>query len=175
MPSYRPPQQRRRINRRGLFPAEPASALLITRDEGDIRTAYIAGQLEAERRRAHAPQLDAMLLDAVLWAARVPPPITASDCPRTVEVRSPVGHRRWSTPAPPARQSDDESAGPQFSGPRRGPLCHPPERPAVAIASLGATTASSLFGGAVSSHLQDEELVIDVDELYLYEAILIEV
>jgi hypothetical protein len=40
---------------------------------------------------------------------------------------------------------------------------------------LGATTASSLFGGAVSSHLQDEELVIDVDELYLYEAILIEV
>ncbi len=43
------------------------------------------------------------------------------------------------------------------------------------LPSLGATTASSLFGGAVSSHLQDEELVIDVDELYLYEAILIEV
>jgi hypothetical protein len=161
------------VNRRGMFPGDPSSPLIVTRDHDGRRTVYVAGQVEAERRRAHAPQLDRLLLDAIGWAAGMAPPIQASDCPRTVEVRlsgTPNGDRRLillvnqtTNPLVPS------SAGPavvRYVTPQRGLQLRLPAQ--------GGVRVSSLFGGDLSSHVSGQELVIEIDELYLYEAILIE-
>jgi hypothetical protein len=76
----------RPFNRRGIYPGAPRWPLAVVREVNDRRTAYFAPQLESVASRAHAPELDEMLLRATTWAGG-PPPIKAPDCPRSVEVR----------------------------------------------------------------------------------------
>ncbi len=56
------------------------------RELSRARVAYFACQAEAEWRRAHAPELDTLLIRTMLWAGG-PPPLETPDCPRSVEVR----------------------------------------------------------------------------------------
>jgi len=76
----------RPFNRRGLFPGPPRWPLIVVRESGSSRTVMVTGQVEAERRRAHAPELDELLARAVVWAGGEPV-LTAPVCPRSVEVR----------------------------------------------------------------------------------------
>ena len=161
------------VNRRGLFPAGPSSPLIVSRDNGAARTVYVAGQVEAERRRAHAPQLDRMLIDAIRWAAKSAPPIQASDCPRTVEVRlsgTMNGGRRLILLV----NQTTNPLVPSSAGPAVLRYVTPQRRLQLRLPALGADKVSGLFGGTLCSHVSGEELVVDVAELYLYEAILIE-
>jgi hypothetical protein len=76
----------RPYNRRGNYPGPARYPLAIVRQVGEARLAYFAAQAEAERRRAYAPELDRLLVRSIVWAGG-PPPLTAVDCPRTVELR----------------------------------------------------------------------------------------
>lgn len=76
----------RPYNRRGHYPGPARWPLALVREHGKARVAYFAPQAEAEWRRAHAPELDTLLVRAILWAGG-PPPLQTSDCPRSVEVR----------------------------------------------------------------------------------------
>ncbi len=58
----------------------------MTHTFGAGRVAYVAAQAEAEYRRCHAPELDALLSRAILWAGG-DAPIEAVDCLRSVETR----------------------------------------------------------------------------------------
>jgi len=73
-------------NRRGIYPGPARWPLALVREYGKARVAYFAPQAEAEWRRAHAPELDTLLVRSIVWAGG-PPPLEASDCPRSVEVR----------------------------------------------------------------------------------------
>jgi hypothetical protein len=53
---------------------------------GAARVAYFAPQADAQWRRLDAPELETLMLRAVLWAGG-DPPITTPDCPASVEVR----------------------------------------------------------------------------------------
>ena len=77
---------RRPYNRRGHFPGPSRWPLAFLREHPEARTIYFAAQAEAEWRRAHAPELDTLLMRSVLWAGGQPP-LEAPDCPRSVEVR----------------------------------------------------------------------------------------
>ena len=75
------------VNRRGLFPLDEADwPFLVTRESDGRRTAFVSAQVEAETRRAHAPEIDALLVSTVRWLGGAPP-IEAVDCPRSLEVR----------------------------------------------------------------------------------------
>jgi hypothetical protein len=76
----------RPYNRRGHYPGPARWPLALVREQGEARLAYFAPQAEAEWRRAHAPELDSLLVRAILWAGGQPP-LEAPDCPRSVEVR----------------------------------------------------------------------------------------
>lgn len=76
----------RPYNRRGHYPGPARWPLALVREYGKARVAYFAPQAEAESRRAHAPELDALLMHSITWAGG-PPPLEAPDCPRSVEVR----------------------------------------------------------------------------------------
>ncbi|MFC1526014.1 alpha-amylase family protein [Candidatus Latescibacterota bacterium] len=74
------------VNRRGLFPGPAGWPFLVVRESGRGRVAYFPAQLESERRRAHSPQIDSLLLNSLRWAGG-PLPLETTDCPRSVEVR----------------------------------------------------------------------------------------
>jgi hypothetical protein len=76
----------RPYNRRGHYPGPARWPLALVREYGKARVAYFTPQVEAEWRRAHAPELDALLVNAVCWAGGALP-LEALDCPRSVEVR----------------------------------------------------------------------------------------
>lgn len=76
----------RPYNRRGHYPGPARWPLAFLREYGQARLAYFAIQAEAETRRAHAPELDTLLVSSITWAGGQPP-LTTLDCPRTVEVR----------------------------------------------------------------------------------------
>ena len=76
----------RPYNRRGHYPGQARWPLALVRERDKARVAYFAAQAEAEWRRAHAPEIDSLLVRAILWAGG-PPPLETPDCPRTVEVR----------------------------------------------------------------------------------------
>jgi hypothetical protein len=76
----------RPYNRRGHFPGPPRWPLAVLREHPRAKTVYFANQAEAEWRRAHAPELDTLMIRSVLWAGGQPP-LEAPDCPRSVEVR----------------------------------------------------------------------------------------
>ena len=73
-------------NRRGHYPGPARWPLALARQHGEARVAYFAPQVEAEWRRAYAPELDTLLVRSVVWAGGQPP-LEAPDCPRSVEVR----------------------------------------------------------------------------------------
>ncbi len=76
----------RPYNRRGHYPGPARWPLAILREHNGARTAYFAPQAEAEWKRAHAPELDTLMVRSVLWAGGQTP-LEATDCPRSVEVR----------------------------------------------------------------------------------------
>jgi len=76
----------RPFNRRGVNPGPARWPLAAVRRRGKGRVAYFAPQADAGWRRAHAPELEALLLRAIRWAGG-PPPLEAPDCPPPVEVR----------------------------------------------------------------------------------------
>ena len=76
----------RPYNRRGHYPGPARWPLTLVREVGKARVAYFAPQAEADWRRAHAPELDTLLVRSILWAGG-PPPLETPDCPRSVEVR----------------------------------------------------------------------------------------
>jgi hypothetical protein len=76
----------RPYNRRGHYPGPARWPLAVVREHGKARVAYFAPQAEAESRRAHAPELDILLVRSITWAGG-PPPLETMDCPRSVEVR----------------------------------------------------------------------------------------
>ncbi len=76
----------RPFNRPGVYPGPPRSPLVVTRERGQARVAYFASQADATWRRAHAPELESLMLRSVLWAGG-PPPLETPDCPHSVEVR----------------------------------------------------------------------------------------
>lgn len=76
----------RPYNRRGHYPGPARWPLALVREHGEARVAYFAPQAEAEWRRAHAPELDTLLVRAIVWAGG-PVPLETPDCPRSVEVR----------------------------------------------------------------------------------------
>jgi hypothetical protein len=73
-------------NRPGIFPGPVLRPLVVTRECGRGRAAYVAAQADATRRRANSPELERLMLNAVLWAGG-PPPLEAPDVPPSVEVR----------------------------------------------------------------------------------------
>jgi hypothetical protein len=76
----------RPYNRRGITPGPARWPLAVTRKAGKGHVAYFACQADATWRRAHAPELDTLLLRAVQRAGGNQP-LQALDCPPTVEVR----------------------------------------------------------------------------------------
>ncbi len=73
-------------NRPGVFPGPAQWPLGVARECGSARVAYFAPQADATWRRAHAPELESLILRAIIWAGG-PPPLEALDCPPSVEVR----------------------------------------------------------------------------------------
>ena len=76
----------RPFNRPGIYPAEARWPLGVTRQVGAARVAYFAPQADAQWRRLDAPELETLMLRAVLWAGG-DPPLETPDCPASVEVR----------------------------------------------------------------------------------------
>ena len=76
----------RPYNRRGVNPGPARWPLAAVRQYGQGRVAYFAPQADAGWRRAHAPELDALLLRTLRWAGG-DQPLEALDCPPPVEVR----------------------------------------------------------------------------------------
>ncbi|MCK4282739.1 MAG: beta-galactosidase trimerization domain-containing protein [Candidatus Brocadiae bacterium] len=76
----------RPYNRPGIYPGRPRWPLAVTRQHGPARVAYFAPQADATWRRSDSPELECLMLRAVLWAGG-PPPIETPDCPAPVEVR----------------------------------------------------------------------------------------
>jgi len=74
------------FNRPGIFPGTARWPLGVTRTVGDARLAYFASKSDATGGRLDAPELETLILRAILWAGGTPP-AGASDCPATVEVR----------------------------------------------------------------------------------------
>jgi len=74
------------FNRPGIYPAEARWPLAVTRRVGSARLAYFAPQADAQWRRLDAPELETLMLRAVLWAGG-DPPVETPDCPASVEVR----------------------------------------------------------------------------------------
>jgi hypothetical protein len=72
------------FNRRGLFPGEERTPLIVTR-EGSGRAAYIAGELGPERNRAKSYELDRLIRNTVVWAGGEPP-VSTDNWPPTVHV-----------------------------------------------------------------------------------------
>lgn len=73
-------------NRNGLYPAEPTWPLAVIKKTGKGRTAYFATQTDAGWRRAHAPELERLMVNTILEVGG-PCPLRAPDCPPTVEIR----------------------------------------------------------------------------------------
>jgi hypothetical protein len=80
-------------NRRGIYPGPARWPLAVVREYGKARVAYFAPQAEAEWRRAHAPELDTLLVRSILWAGGAPP-LEAPCCPWSVDVRLFYNQRR---------------------------------------------------------------------------------
>ena len=76
----------RPFNRRGLFPGPARWPLVIVRDHGHARTVHVTAQIEGEAKRSHAPELTELLERAILWAGG-PSRLEAVYCPRSVEAR----------------------------------------------------------------------------------------
>ncbi len=162
------------VNRRGLFPMEESTwPLVVTRTEGRQRTVYIAGQVEAEMRWAHAPEIDALLMGAVQWLGGSLP-VAAVDCPRSVEARLFQDHDRrrlilllvnlTTNPLVPS------SAGPaivRYVTPLKG------IRLRLAIPAP-ARTIRSLLGGSPTLEPCEDGVVVDLPELDLYDCLTIE-
>ena len=77
----------RSYNRRGLYPGPPRWPLAILNNHGSARTAYFTAQVEAEWRRAHAPQLSQLMAEAVLWTGGAPP-FRVENFPWSTDIRS---------------------------------------------------------------------------------------
>ena len=76
----------RPYNRPGIFPGAALRPLVVTRECGRGRAAYVAAEADATRRRANSPELERLMLNAILWAGG-PAPLEAPDVPPSVEVR----------------------------------------------------------------------------------------
>lgn len=74
------------FNRPGIFPGEARWPLGVTREVDGARLAYFACQADATGSRLDAPELETLMLRAIVWAGGTPP-VGADDCPATVELR----------------------------------------------------------------------------------------
>lgn len=72
--------------RRGVFPGAARWPLATVRTFGSARVAYFAPQADAQWRRAHAPELTALMENTIVWAGGIVP-LSTPDVPVSVEVR----------------------------------------------------------------------------------------
>ncbi len=162
------------MNRRGLFPlGVPEWPFLVTRESGRQRTAFVSAQVESEPRRAHAPEIDALLMSTVRWLGG-PLQLSIGECPRSVEVR--LFHH-------PSRRAFilllvnlttnplvPSSAGPavvRYVTPQKGIRLH------LRLPAPFRSVQSPL-GGSPMAVRDDLGVAVDLPELDLYECVVVE-
>lgn len=161
-------------NRRGHYPGPARWPLAIAREQGKSRLVYFAPQSEAQWRRAHAPELDQLLLRAVLWAGG-PSPIETPECPPTVEVRIFHDDARNAyhiilvnlTTNPLLRADPFNPGVVRYVTPQKGLQF-------VLRVDQEIKTVRSLIGGKVDHRKNGNKVIIDLPLLDLYESILVE-
>ncbi|HUW13538.1 MAG TPA: beta-galactosidase trimerization domain-containing protein, partial [Anaerolineae bacterium] len=164
----------RPYNRRGHYPGPARWPLALAREVGKARLAYYAPQAEAEWRRAHAPELDTLLLRSILWAGG-PPPLEAPDCPRSVEVR--LFHSETQrayhimlvnlTTNPLVWMAKWSPSTVRYVTPHKG------VRLALRVGA-DVTSVRSLIGSEVGYTVEEDMLLLDLPLLDLYESIVVQ-
>lgn len=160
-------------NRRGIYPGPARWPLALVREVGKARVAYFAAQVEAEWRRAHAPELDALLVRSIRWAGG-PPPLETPDCPRSVEVRLFHSQRRRAFLILLVNLTTNR---PIYVG--RGPgvvrYVTPQKGLRLALrADAGVQAVCSLVGAQVQHQAQDDVILLELPILDLYDSIIVE-
>lgn len=160
------------FNRCGVFPGEPRWPLAVAQDSGAARSVFVAVQAEAEDRRAHAPELDSLLLASVLWAGGRPP-LETPDCPPTVEVRlfHNAARRRLQVILV------NQTTGRLVRVANNGVVRHvTPQRGLQLVLNVDvtATRTSSVVGSEVVCSTQGGKLFLDIPLVDLYDSILVE-
>ena len=162
------------VNRRGLFPMdEPTWPLAITRTDGRRRTVHITAQIEAEMRRAHAPEIDRLLMGAVRWLGG-PLPVAADDCPRSVEVRLFHHHDQRRLILLLINLTTNPLV-PSSAGPAVVRYVTPVKGLRFRLTTPGpATAVRSLLGGSPTSKSSEDGIVVDLPQLDLYDCLTVE-
>ena len=160
------------FNRCGVYPAEARWPLALARDTGAARAVYIAAQGEAENRRAHAPELDSLMVASVLWAGGTPP-LETIDCPHTVEVRlfHDAERRRFQVILV------NQTTNPLVRVANNGVVRYVTPQKGLRIAlntDLAVKQVRSVVGTDVQCHADDGQVILDIPVLDLYDSILVE-
>ena len=173
---HEPDRQRlcsRPFNRPGIFPGPARWPLVVTRRRGRARLVYLAAQADATRLRANAPELEALMLRAVLWAGGSPP-LEAPDCPRSVEVRLFHDEKGKTLQLLLVNLTTNPLVRPPGScGVIRYVTPHKCLRLALRTGKK-VKAASSLVGAEVHYAIERETVFLEVPLLDLYESILLE-
>jgi hypothetical protein len=163
----------RSYNRRGIYPGAARWPLAIVRECGDGRVAYFATQAEAEKRRAYAPELEALMVRSVLWAGGLLP-LETPDCPRSVEVRLFHSRKRHlfqivlvNLTTNPLVRAGSNPGVIRYITPQKGLRLR--LRTDVKVKTL-----SSLVGVEVQHKVEDGTVLIDLPLLDLYDSIVVE-
>ncbi len=164
----------RPYNRRGHYPGPARWPLAIVREYGKARLAYFAPQFEAEWRRAHAPELDALLVNAVCWAGGALP-LEALDCPRSVEVRLFYSQKRRAFHILLVNLTTNPLVFMEKWGPSTVRYVTPHKGVRLALRVDGKVKAvHSLIGTEVKYEQDDGMVVLELPLLDLYESIVVE-
>jgi hypothetical protein len=161
-------------NRRGHYPGPARWPLAIVRQRGTARLAYLAAQAEAESRRAHAPELDALLVRSILWAGGESP-LDTLDCPRSVEVRLFHNRSRKAYHIMLVNQTTNPLVFMAKWSPSTVRYVTPQKGLRLAL-RVGANVIAvrSLVGSEVGYSVEDGVLLLDLPLLDLYESIVVE-
>jgi hypothetical protein len=163
----------RAYNRRGHYPGPARWPLALVREAGKARAAYFATQAEAEWRRAHAPELDTLLMRSILWAGG-PPPLEAPDCPRSVEVRLFHSEERRAFHILLVNLTTNVLISP---GDRIGVVRYVTPHKGLRLALRPGTKVKavhSLIGNEVQHKVEDGTVLLEVPLLDLYDSIVVE-
>jgi hypothetical protein len=159
-------------NRRGIYPGEARWPLAMVREHGKSRVAYFAAQVEAEWRRAHAPELDALLVRSVVWVGGLPP-LEAVDCPWSVDVRLFHSQRRKAYHILLVNLTTNRLV---YVGRGPGVIRHvTPQRGLRLKLRVDAEveSVSSLVGSAVHHSSEDGVVLLELPVLDLYDCIVV--
>ncbi|NIM94059.1 MAG: hypothetical protein GTO18_10165 [Anaerolineales bacterium] len=156
-------------NRRGIYPGAPRWPLAVASKQALGRAVYYSPQIEAEWRRAHAPELTRLFEASILWAGG-PLPFITENIPWSVDVRqfhNPKNHQDVIllvnlTTNPPIDVGRGPGAFQSITPQRSLQLSIPLDRDVTDVKS---------FIGDVQSTIEDGILSIELPVLDLYDMI----